>query len=294
MGTDARRDGVRVLRADVTGQLSALPRAGALLTARASFNASAKPESESNRFARLVGQGAREHPPERLGVGAGDFGQHLSRLIPGGRHALARQHLVDQDRERENIGAAVPWSADALRRRVGPTDRSRHADPLNRTHHAEPDHARVVGRRSTSRGCSAPWTTLAVRGEVERPAELHGHTQRVGRWHRTVLAHDDVERVGRDEVEREIRGGAGDAGGDGRSNSRVREIGGDQLLELRDELMNALGRHVQTKKFHRNESILVGIVRAKDGSQRSSSDLMEYAKWTERVRERRARNFRVQ
>jgi hypothetical protein len=58
--------------------------------------------------------------------------------------------------------------------------------------------------------------------------------------------------------------------------------------------MGALRRHVKTKQFHRNEAILVGFVRAKHGSERSGSNLMQYAKWSERVRERRARNFRVQ
>jgi hypothetical protein len=109
-----------------------------------------------------------------------------------------------------------------------------------------------------------------------------------------VFAQHDVERVRGDEIKREIRRGAGQAGGDGRRDGWVREIGGDELLELRDELMRALGRHVQTKKFHGNEAILVGFVRAKYGSERSGSNLMQYAKWSERVRERRARNFRVQ
>jgi len=59
--------------------------------------------------------------------------------------------------------------------------------------------------------------------------------------------------------------------------------------------MHAFRRHIQPKQLDRDKTILIRLVRTKNRAKRSSSNLMQYAKWTERVRERSgARGFRVQ
>ena len=109
-----------------------------------------------------------------------------------------------------------------------------------------------------------------------------------------MLPHDDVDRVGGDKIVREVRRGVDDPGGDGRGDRRVRQIGGDQLLELGDQAVRSLRRKVQPEPFDRNELLLLRIVRAKHGTERARADLMENTKWTEGVRRRSAGGVRVQ
>ena len=132
------------------------------------------------------------------------------------------------------------------------------------------------------------------RRKIECATKLCRHAKSVGWRRRPVIAHDDVEGIGGDEVLREIGRGAGDASGDRCGNRRMRQVGRDELLEFGDELMHALGRNVQAKQLDRHEPILIGFVRAKNWSKRSGSNLMQDAKGTERVGKRRATGFRVQ
>ena len=77
-------------------------------------------------------------------------------------------------------------------------------------------------------------------------------------------------------------------------NARMLKFRGDQLFELRDELVHAFRRKIEPENFYVNESIAIGVIRTKDRSQRTIANLMQHAKWTEGVRRRGAGSFRVQ
>jgi hypothetical protein len=62
----------------------------------------------------------------------------------------------------------------------------------------------------------------------------------------------------------------------------------------RDELVHALGRQVHAKQLDGDETVLLGLVRAKDRPERSCPDLMKHAKWTKGIGRRKARSVRVQ
>ena len=109
-----------------------------------------------------------------------------------------------------------------------------------------------------------------------------------------MLAKVCVERFGGDEVLCEIRGDAGDAGGDRRGDRRMGQVRGDQLFEFGDEPMHALRRQIEPEEFDRDEPILFGLVRPKNGAERTRADLMENPEWTECVRRRSAGSVRVQ
>jgi hypothetical protein len=68
----------------------------------------------------------------------------------------------------------------------------------------------------------------------------------------------------------------------------VRQLGRDQPFELLDEEMQALGWQIEAKQLDRNEAIVAGIVRSKDRTERSCSDLMENPERSERVGRRGA------
>jgi bacillithiol biosynthesis cysteine-adding enzyme BshC len=74
----------------------------------------------------------------------------------------------------------------------------------------------------------------------------------------------------------------------------MREVGGNQRLELGHQLMDALRRQIQTKEFDGDQPRLLGLVRAEHGTQDACADLMKYSEWTESVRRRRADSVRVQ
>jgi hypothetical protein len=74
----------------------------------------------------------------------------------------------------------------------------------------------------------------------------------------------------------------------------MRERDRHQLVELGDQTMDAVGRHIEPKQFDGDESIAIRIVRTKDRSQCASADLMENPKWTERLSRRATVSFRVQ
>ena len=69
---------------------------------------------------------------------------------------------------------------------------------------------------------------------------------------------------------------------------------GDELFERPDQLMHAFRRKIEAEDFDGDESIAIGLVRTKDRSQSTITDLMQHAKWTEGVRRRGAGSFRVQ
>ena len=74
----------------------------------------------------------------------------------------------------------------------------------------------------------------------------------------------------------------------------MRQVGCDNRLELADQAMNAVGWKIEAKTFDRDETIGLGVICAVDRPQRTRSDLMQHAKWTEGVGRRAAGSFRVQ
>ena len=101
--------------------------------------------------------------------------------------------------------------------------------------------------------------------------------------------------IGGGKILREISAAAGvDARGARRGDDGMLQLRRDQLLEFGDELVNAFGWKIEPENFYGDESIAIGVVRAKNGAQSTIADLVEHAKWTEGVRRRGAGSFRVQ
>ena len=92
----------------------------------------------------------------------------------------------------------------------------------------------------------------------------------------------------------QVRGDAADAGGDRRGDAGVREVRGDQLLELGNELMDALGRKVELKDLDRDDTIGLRMPGAVDRTERPGANLMENTERSEGVRWRGAGSVRVQ
>ena len=74
----------------------------------------------------------------------------------------------------------------------------------------------------------------------------------------------------------------------------MRQPGGDQPLEFGDELMDALGRQIESKEFDGHETIMVRIERPKHRSQCAGANLMENPERTEGLWRRSTRSVRVQ
>jgi hypothetical protein len=74
----------------------------------------------------------------------------------------------------------------------------------------------------------------------------------------------------------------------------MRQLGADEAIEIRDELMHQLRRQIDREQFDRDRTIALGIVRTKHRTQRAGANLMNDAKWTERFRSHRSGRFRVQ
>jgi len=160
----------------------------------------------------------------------------------------AQEKLVHHGREAEHIGPAIPdATADALGRGVGPAHRRRNADALERTRHAKANQTKLVCRHEDIARMQRPVQDLPGRSEVEGVGQRGGHPQHVDRSRRAALSNDDVERLCGDVVLRQVGLDAVDAGRKRRGNHQVSKIGGNQLLELANQLMDALGRQVQAE-----------------------------------------------
>jgi hypothetical protein len=70
--------------------------------------------------------------------------------------------------------------------------------------------------------------------------------------------------------------------------------GNDQSLEFGNELMDPLGREVESEEFDGHEALVVRIERPKHGSQCAGANLMENPEWTEGFWRRGTRSVRVQ
>ena len=73
------------------------------------------------------------------------------------------------------------------------------------------------------------------------------------------------------------------------------DLPGDERLKRGDELRGLFGSEIESKDFDRNEPIARRLVRAKDGTQRARTNLMENPEWPERFgRKVQDRIFAVQ
>jgi hypothetical protein len=131
-------------------------------------------------------------------------------------------------------------------------------------------------------------------GEIERAGELGDDAKRLASRRGSVFANNGIERIGGDEILSEKGGCLDDARGERRGDGAVGQIGGDEPLEAGDELVNALGRQVETEQLYRNELVLLGIVGSKDRAESARANLMKNAERTERVWRRGTGSFRVQ
>ena len=132
------------------------------------------------------------------------------------------------------------------------------------------------------------------RGEIERISQLSSHGQRLRQRQRASLASHDVERVAGKIILRQIRNDAVETGRDGSRNRGMSKPDLDQPFEFGDQLMDTLGRQVESEDFDGNQAIALRFVRAKHRTQSAGTDLMKYPKWTEGVWRGGAGNFRVQ
>jgi hypothetical protein len=105
---------------------------------------------------------------------------------------------------------------------------------------------------------------VEIGGKVQRRGQLRRDAKRVRRGRGARLAQGNVERIGRHIFLSQIRSILVHAGGDGRGNRRMRQVDGDQLLEIGDEPMDALGWQIKREQLDGNEAIAIRIERAVD------------------------------
>jgi hypothetical protein len=61
------------------------------------------------------------------------------------------------------------------------------------------------------------------------------------------------------------------------------ELSRNQAFELADKLMETFGPQIELELLDGDETILLSVVRAKNGTQRASTDLMKYSERPKRV-----------
>jgi len=74
----------------------------------------------------------------------------------------------------------------------------------------------------------------------------------------------------------------------------MRQLYGNQALEVGNKLMDTLGRQIEPEVFDGDEAIVLGIVRTKDRARCAGTNLMENPERTERIWRRSTRSVRVQ
>ncbi len=244
---------------------------------------------------RIVREGAGEDGAQRRDVRAVDRGDGLGREGADTDHTAPEEHLEDQRGQAEDVGATVPCGAgDALGRGVRPADRCGDAKRIENLGNAETGDPRLVGRHQHVARMQSTVEDVDRRGEVERTAELRRNAQRFGDRGGTVIANDDVEGVGRDEIEGQERGVVGHAGRQRGGNPEMRQVCGNQTLECVNEPVGVLGRKVEPELLHRHQPTGVGLIGAIDRTEHAYADLVKNPKWPEGVRGRGAGSVRVQ
>src|SRR6185295_13612688 len=97
-----------------------------------------------------------------------------------------------------------------------------------------------------------------------------------------------------DEVVDQVGRRVDDAGRQRAVQRGMIERGGDQPLELADELMHALRRQIEREQLDGDRDVARRIMGAKHRSQRPGTNLMKNTKRSERNREPGTGSFRVQ
>ena len=131
-------------------------------------------------------------------------------------------------------------------------------------------------------------------GKIEAAGKLGDHAARRVGGGRPVFPEGAVERFRLDVLVREKRRRAGDTGGNRRDDARMTEVSRDQPLEVGHQLPRAIGRKVRRKQLDGQNAVALRVVGTIDRPERPGTDLMQHAKWTQRLGGRIAGSVRVQ
>ena len=132
-------------------------------------------------------------------------------------------------------------------------------------------------------------------GRVVQTGGQGGHQpNHFSRRQRAPFTGHDIEGIPQHEVLSEIRRRIDESSRQRRCQSRMRDLGGDQRLELSNDSVSSIGREIQAKELQGDKAVVFGVVRSENRSERSGSDWMQHAERTNGVRRRRADNVGVQ
>jgi hypothetical protein len=202
---------------------------------------------------------------------------------------------VRERRQAVDVGASIRRSAGNAFGRCVRTPHGRLcAGAFERASDAQPGQPHIIGADQDVARMQRAVDDADDGGEVERAGELGDDAKRLAGRRRPVLANDRIERIGGDEILGQKGRCLDNARGERRRDRGVGQIGGNEALQAGDELVDALGRQVETEQLYRNELVLLGIVGSKDRAERTRANLMKNAERTERVRRRGTASFRVQ
>ena len=104
--------------------------------------------------------------------------------------------------------------------------------------------------------------------------EVLGDAKRIAGGRQPLVAHQDIDRIGRQVVLGEVGHGAVGAGRERRRDGGMRQAGRNQGFELGDEPVHSLRRQVELEHLDGHQTTAIGIVCTKDRAQRSRADLM--------------------
>jgi hypothetical protein len=189
---------------------------------------------------------------------------------------------VHEGRQAEDIRLSVPWSTcPALGRGIRTTNGCGDADALQRSGHANAGQPRLVIRQEHIARMQRTMVDVRHRRQVERSRQLHRYAKRISGRRRAVLTNRQVQRFGRDVILCEVRRHARDTGRQWDRDCGVIQVGGDELIELGNELMDAFGRQIQFEELDRNQSFAPRVISAEYRPKRACTNLMENPKRSE-------------
>ena len=197
-----------------------------------------------------------------------------------------RGQQLERDRgEREDVSRRSPFPRlDPLGCAVRPAHRRADAGALERFDDAESGRARFVGRYKDVTRMQAAVTNASRAGEIDRAGQLGDERQRLLDRGRRIVAHRDVQRLGRHVLLGAVRQRALDAGSNRLDDGRMEETGFRRATQLVRERLRLLGDDIEAEDFDGDEAIARGFVGAKDGTERANADLVQHAERAERGR----------
>ena len=208
--------------------------------------------------------------------------------MPAGRR---RGQQLERDRgEREDIRRRAPRAAlDPLGRGVGTPDRRADADLFERLDDAEAGGARLVGRHEDVARVQAAVADAGGAREVDRAGELGDERQRLLDGRRRVVAHRDVQRLGRDVLFRPVRDRPLDAGGDGLDDGRMEQGGFGGAAQRVGEHLGLFGDDVEPEDLDGHQAIARRLIGAKNGTESANTNLVQHPEGAECWRRREMR-----